>query len=65
MSIEETCIQAMRDIISLNETGGMNCLAFDKNGNTCSASISRESIHYYMDVDSEKPEERKGIWVKE
>jgi len=26
-----------------------------------------ESIHYYMDVDSDGPEERKGkgIWVKE
>jgi len=22
------------------------------------------SIHYYMDVDSEGPEARKGVWVK-
>ena len=64
-TLEEACIQAMRDIISLNETGGMNCLALDKDGNTFSASISRESIHYYMDVDSPEPEERQGVWVKE
>jgi beta-aspartyl-peptidase (threonine type) len=65
MSLEKACIQAMRDILSLNETGGMNCLAFDKDGKTFSASVSRESIHYYMDVDSEEPELRKGVLVKE
>ncbi len=64
-SVEEACIQAMKDIISLNETGGMNCLSLDKNGNTMSASTSRESIHYYMDIDSQEPEERRGVWVKE
>jgi beta-aspartyl-peptidase (threonine type) len=64
-SLQQACIQAMRDILALNDSGGMNCLALDREGNTFSASISRESIHYYMDVDSEGPEERKGIWVKE
>ena len=54
----------MKDILDLNDSGGMNCLAFDKGGNTFSASTRRESVHYYMDVDSEEPEERKGIWVK-
>jgi len=63
-SLEEACVQAMRDILDLNDSGGMNCLAFDKDGNTFSASTSRESVHNYMDVDSEEPEERKGIWVK-
>jgi beta-aspartyl-peptidase (threonine type) len=63
-SLEEACIQAMKDIHSLNDTGNMNCIALDASGNTFSASISRESIHYYMDVDSESPEERKGAWVK-
>jgi beta-aspartyl-peptidase (threonine type) len=63
-SLEEACIQAMRDILSLNESGGMNCLAFDRNGNTFSASVSRESIHYYMDVDMEEPEERRGVLVE-
>ncbi len=65
MSLEAACIQAMRDILALNEIGNMNCLAFDKNGNTFSASISRESIHYYMDIDLMEPEERQGVWVKE
>jgi beta-aspartyl-peptidase (threonine type) len=64
-SLEEACIQTMRDIISLKETGGVSCLAFDKDGNTFSASVSRESIHHYMDIDSEEPEERQGVWVKE
>lgn len=64
-TLEEACVQAMRDILDLNDSGGMNCLAFDREGNTFSASTRRESIHYYMDVDSEGPEERKGIWVKE
>jgi beta-aspartyl-peptidase (threonine type) len=65
MSLEAACIQAMREIYALNEIGNMNCLAFDNNGNTFSASISRESIHYYMDIDSMEPEKRRGVWVKE
>jgi beta-aspartyl-peptidase (threonine type) len=64
-SLRESCIQAMKDILALKDNGGMNCLAFDVNGNSFSASISRESIHYYMDLDMKKPEERKGEWVKE
>lgn len=64
MSVGEACVQAMRDIHSLNETGGMNCIAFDRNGNTMSAATQRESIHYYMDTDSKEPEERKGTWVR-
>jgi hypothetical protein len=54
----------MRDILALNETGGMSCLAFDGYGNTMSASTNWESIHFYMDADSEEPEDRKGILVK-
>jgi beta-aspartyl-peptidase (threonine type) len=63
-TLQEACIQAMRDILSLNESGGMNCLAFDRHGNTFSASVSRESIHYYMDVDMEEPEQRRGFLVE-
>lgn len=62
--VRDACVHAMKDIHALNETGGMSCLAFDKHGNTMSASTSRESIHYYMDIDSEEPEERQGVWVK-
>lgn len=64
MIVEDACIKAMRDIIALKDFGGMSCIAFDKDGNTMSASVSRESVHYYMDVDSKEPEERKGVWVK-
>ena len=65
MGLEDACIQAMKDIISLADYGSMNSLAFDKDGNTMSVSTSRESNHFYMDIDSEVPEERWGAWVKE
>ena len=63
-SLREACTQAMKDIFAISPGGGMNCLALDSDGNTMSASTDGESIHYYMDVDSTEPEERKGIWVK-
>jgi len=63
-TLGEATAQAMRDVLALNETGGMSCLAFDKDGNTISASTSRESTHWYMDVDMEGPEGRPGIFVK-
>jgi beta-aspartyl-peptidase (threonine type) len=63
-NLRKSCIQAMKDILALNEGGVMNCLALDKDGNTFSASISRQSIHYYMDVDTEYPILKAGVWVK-
>ncbi len=65
LSIREACFRGMKDINELQEKGGMNCLAMNNRGDTMSASTSRESIHYYMDVDSKGPEERKGIYVPE
>jgi beta-aspartyl-peptidase (threonine type) len=65
MTISEACARGMKEINELHEKGGMNCLAMDTKGNTMSASTSRESIHYYMDVDSKEAEEREGIWIKE
>lgn len=62
--LKDACAQAMRDILAISPSGGMNCLAFDRDGNTMSASTDRESFHYYMDVDSEEPEERPGVLVK-
>ncbi len=64
MSVQQACVQAMKDINSLNETGGISCIAFDRHGNTMSASTRGESFHYYMDIDSGEPEERHGVWVK-
>jgi len=45
----------------------MNCLAMDHKGNTTSATTSpdRESVHWYMDIDSKDAELRKGIQVLE
>ncbi len=65
MTVREACARGMKDINELGEKGGMNCLAMDNKGNTMSASTSRESVHWYMDVDSKQAEERKGIWIKE
>jgi len=64
MSLRQACVRAMNDINALKETGGMNCLVFDRHGNTMSASTTWESFHCYMDVDSEEPEDRPGVWVK-
>ncbi len=55
--------KALKDVHSLQD-GTISCLVFDGEGNTMSGSMTGESIHYYMDVDSEGPEERKGVWVK-
>ncbi|MBS7619990.1 N(4)-(beta-N-acetylglucosaminyl)-L-asparaginase [Candidatus Bathyarchaeota archaeon] len=65
LKVKDACIKAMRDINSLKELGGMNCLAFDKHGETFSASTTRVSVHYYMDVDSDEPEERQGETVRD
>ena len=65
MTLREACARGMKDIKELQEKGDMNCLAMDNKGNTMSASTGRESIHWYMDIDSKEPEERKGIRIKE
>jgi beta-aspartyl-peptidase (threonine type) len=65
MSLKDACVRAMRNVNALHDKGSMNCVAMDNKGNTMSASVNRESIHHYMDVDMAEPEERKGVWVKE
>jgi beta-aspartyl-peptidase (threonine type) len=55
--------KTLKEVHSLHD-GSISCLAFDGEGNTMSGSMTSPSIHYYMDVDSEGPEERKGVWVK-
>ena len=67
LSVKEAAFRAMKDIHALKSFGGMNCLAMDHKGNTTSATTSpdRESVHWYMDVDSKETELRKGIQVLE
>jgi len=65
MSLKDACARAMRNVNALHDKGSMNCVAMDNKGNTMSASVNRESIHCYIDVDMKEPEERKGVWVKE
>jgi hypothetical protein len=62
--MEEAVTKAFMEVHALNETGTMQCIALDSKGNTISASTTRKSTHWYMDVDMEEPEERPGIWVK-
>ena len=63
LTIRGAVRKALKDVHSLQD-GTISCLVFDGEGNTMSGSMTGESIHYYMDVDSEGPEERKGVWVK-
>jgi beta-aspartyl-peptidase (threonine type) len=63
-SVHDACVHAMKDIHSLGDTGNMNCIALDNKGNTMSASVRGDSLHYYMNIDSVEPEKRKGEWVK-
>lgn len=66
LNLREASFRAMKDIHELNTPGGMNCLVMDSKGNTMSATTraERKSIHYYMDIDMDEPEERVGINVK-
>lgn len=65
MVVEDAVVRAMRDVLALGSFGGMNCLLMDAAGNTASATTvpGRESVHWYMDVDSSAPERRVGINV--
>jgi beta-aspartyl-peptidase (threonine type) len=66
LSVKEAAFRAMKDIYEL-KSFGMNCLAIDAKGNAISATTAsdRESIYWYMDVDSKEAEKRIGIQVLE
>ena len=65
LGVEAAAVRAMQDIHALNSFGGMNCLVMDADGNTMSATtvVDRESVHWFMDVDSSEPEKRVGVNV--
>lgn len=64
MSVKEACIQAIKDINSLKERGGVSCIAMDRRGGTWAASNRETTIYYYMDINMEKPVELKGTLIK-
>ena len=64
LDLNGAVVKAFKEIHDLNETGGVNCIAIDNNGNAISASTSGDSTFWYMDVDSDEPEERPGIHVE-
>jgi len=67
LSVKDAAIRAMKDVLELKSFGGMNCIAIDNKGNTISATTvkGRESVYYYMDVDSKEAEKRVGVTVAE
>lgn len=64
MNVEEACVQAIRDVNSLNEKGGISCIAMDNKGNTWAASNRRIPTYYYIDTDMKKPQERRGTLIE-
>lgn len=64
MSPTEACEESMKEIQEIVKKPSMNVIAFNNNGETGGASTHREIPYYYMDIDSEKVETRKGIWVE-
>jgi beta-aspartyl-peptidase (threonine type) len=66
LSVREACFRAMKDVQELNHPGSMSCLGVDRWGKTTSASTrnGRESVYYYMDINSKEPEKRSGVNVR-
>lgn len=62
MSVSSACMQAMRDILALGETGGVSCVGMDNRGNAFAASTRGMAIYCYMDIESKEPEDRTGGW---
>jgi beta-aspartyl-peptidase (threonine type) len=64
MGPSEACEESMKEIQEIVEKPSMNVIAFNKEGETGGASTNRVIPYYYMDIDSERVETRKGKWVK-
>ena len=64
MGPSEACEESMKEIQEIVEKPSMNVIAFNKDGETGGASTNRVIPYYYMDIDSERFETRKGKWVK-
>jgi beta-aspartyl-peptidase (threonine type) len=59
----EACEESMKEIHEIVEKPSMNVIAFNKDGETGGAASHREIVYYYMDIDSETVETRKGSWI--
>ena len=64
MSPTEACEESMKEIQEIVEKPSMNVIAFNSLGETGGASTHREIPYYYMNIDSQRVETRKGSWVK-
>jgi len=64
LGLKDAVTKAFKEIHDLNETGGVHCIAIDKDCNAISASTTRDSTYWYMDIDSRESEERPGIHVE-
>jgi len=62
-NVQEACLQAVREVNRLRETGGINCIAMDTRGNTFGAANRRQATYCYMSVDQEAPEDKTGALI--
>jgi isoaspartyl peptidase/L-asparaginase-like protein (Ntn-hydrolase superfamily) len=64
MSPEEACVEAMKEVHEMEKGASLNVLALDPEGDVAAASTYREPPYFYMDVEMEAADQRKGVWVK-
>ena len=57
--MEEACLQAMAEVLEMADDAQLDCLAFDRDGRTFSASTYCKPVYYTMDVEQEHVEERR------
>lgn len=64
MTPQEACNASMEEVHEMVDSAVLSCIAFNNKGEVAAASTNREPPLYYMNVDMEKFETRKGAWVK-
>jgi beta-aspartyl-peptidase (threonine type) len=62
---KEACNKAMSEVHGMAEEPVLSCVAFDNRGNVAAASTSGEPLYFYMDIDMDSEEMRRGVWVRE
>ena len=60
LGVEEACLQAMEEVLDMADDAQLDCLAFDRDGNTFAASTYQEPVYYAMRAGQGRAEERRG-----
>lgn len=63
VEVEDACIQAMVEVLEMADDAKLDCLAFDKNGETFSASTYHEPVYCTMDVERDEAMVNRGVKV--